>query len=105
MAVSGCIEVKSSPEDFWADLKWPDYLVWCDRFLFAVPPAFPIELIPPDVGLIVGDTFGAEILRDDARPPGTALTAARRKSLLIRLNRLGAERLQRLVDPDFIGDM
>ena len=100
------IEVKSSPEDFWADLKWPDYLDWCDRFLFAVPPAFPIELIPPDVGLIVGDAFGAEILRDDPRPTsGTALTAARRKALLVRLGRLGAERLQRLVDPDFIGDM
>jgi hypothetical protein len=97
------IECKSSPEDYWADGKWPDYLDWCDRFLFAVPPDFPLMLIPPEVGLIVADSFGAEILRHDPRPPAaTNLTAARRKSLLIRLARLGAERLQRLTDPEFV---
>lgn len=97
------IEIKSSPQDYWADAKWPDYLGWCDRFLFAVPPGFPLELIPPEVGLIVADSFGAEILREDPRPPAaTALTAARRKALLIRLARLAAERLQRLADPDFV---
>ena len=98
------VEVKSSPEDFWADLKWPDYLAWCDRFLFAVPAGFPQELIPVEVGLIVADGFGGEILRHDPRPvPDTTLAAARRKMLLLRFAQLAAERLQRLADPDFEG--
>jgi hypothetical protein len=98
------IEVKSSPEDYWADLKWPDYLGWCDRFLFAVPAGFPLELIPAEVGLIVADAFGGEILREDPRPQAvTTLVAARRKMLLVRFAQLAAERLQRVADPDFVG--
>ena len=98
------VEVKSSPEDFWADLKWPDYLAWCDRFLFAVPAGFPQDLIPVEVGLIVADGFGGEILRHDPRPvPDTTLAAARRKMLLLRFAQLAAERLPRLADPDFEG--
>jgi hypothetical protein len=96
------IEVKSSLEDFRVDQKWGDYLAWCDRFYFATPPAFPLELLPAETGVILADAFGAELLRDDSRlPEVTRLSAARRKALLVRLTRLAGERLQRLADPAF----
>ena len=92
------IEVKSSIEDWRVDQKWPDYLAWCDQLFFAVPVDFPQELIVQEVGLIVADAYGAEILRRPGRQP---LAAARRKSLLIDCARLASERLARLNDPDF----
>ena len=92
------VEVKSSIEDWRVDQKWPDYLDWCDQLFFAVPIDFPQELIAQEVGLIVADAYGAEILRRPMRQP---LAAARRKSLLIDCARLASERLARLNDPDF----
>jgi hypothetical protein len=93
------VEVKSSIEDWRADLKWPDYLDWCDQLYFAVPVDFPQALIPGEIGLIVADSYGGEILR---HPPTRALAAARRKSLLVDCARLASERLARLEDPDFV---
>ena len=94
------VEVKSSVEDYRADAKWTDYLAWSERFYFAVAADFPQDLLPAGVGLIVADAFGGEILRDDPRPPAdTRLAAPRRKALILRCARLGAERLQRLLDP------
>ena len=93
------VEVKSSIEDWRADLKWPDYLDWCDQLYFAVPVDFPQALIPGEIGLIVADAYGGEILR---HPPTRALAAARRKSLLVDCARLASERLARLEDPDFV---
>jgi hypothetical protein len=93
------VEVKSSIEDWRADLKWPDYLDWCDQLYFAVAVDFPQALIPEEIGLIVADAYGGEILR---HPPARALTAARRKSLLIDCARLASERLARIEDPDFV---
>lgn len=97
------VEVKSSVEDFRVDAKWPDYLAWCDRFYFAVAAAFPQDLLPDDVGVIVADAFGGEIIRPDPRPPAhTRLAPARRKALTLRCARLGAERLQRHIDPQAV---
>ena len=93
------VEVKSSIEDWRVDLKWPDYLGWCDQLYFAVPVDFPQLLISDEVGLIVADAYGGEILR---HPPKQPVAAARRKSLLIDCARLSSERLARLEDPDFI---
>ena len=93
------VETKSSIEDWRVDDKWPDYLNWCDLLYVAVPVDFPQTLIPEDVGLIVADAYGAEILR---HPPRRPVTAARRKSLLIDCARLASERLARIEDPDFI---
>ena len=93
------VEVKSSIEDWRVDLKWPDYLDWCDQLYFAVPVDFPQALIPGEIGLIVADAYGGEILR---HPPTRALAAARRKSLLVDCARLASERLARLEDPDFV---
>ena len=93
------VEVKSSIEDWRVDEKWPDYLAWCDQLYVAVPIDFPQALIPGDIGLIVADGYGGELLRAAPRRP---LAAARRKSLLIDCARLGSQRLARLEDPDFV---
>lgn len=95
------IEVKSSIEDWRVDSKWPDYLDWCDQLYFAVSVDFPQALIPAEIGLIVADAYGGEVLRTAPRRP---MAAQRRKSLLIDCARLACERLSRLEDPDF-GDI
>jgi len=92
------IETKSSIEDWQVDVKWPEYLDWCDMLYVAVPVNFPQSLIPDELGLIVADAYGGEILR---HPPRRPVAGARRKSLLIDYARLAAERLARLDDPDF----
>lgn len=93
------VEVKSSIEDWRVDQKWPDYLGWCDLLYFAVPVDFPQSLIAGDVGLIVADAYGGDILR---HPPRRPVAAARRKALLIDCARLASERLARLEDPEFV---
>jgi hypothetical protein len=90
------VEVKASRADFVADRKWQDYLDYCDRFYFAVAAGFPLELLPPDEGLILADRFAGEILRP-ARI--RCLSAPRRKAMLIRIARAAAGRLQALLDP------
>jgi hypothetical protein len=84
------VETKSCLEDFAVDLKWPDYLEYCDRFYFAVSEAFPRQLIADDVGLIVADGFGGAILRDCAARP---MAGARRKAVTLAFARLAALRL------------
>jgi hypothetical protein len=84
------IECKSCRADFVADRKWQGYLGWCDRFLFAVDPDFPADLLPPEAGLILADRHDAEILRlPEARP----LPPARRRALVLRFARLAGQRL------------
>jgi hypothetical protein len=90
------VEVKSCRADFRSDRKWYEYLPYCDLFYFAVGRDFPLDLLPPDEGLILADRFGAEIVRD-ARL--RALSPARRKAMLIRFGRAAAGRLRTLVDP------
>jgi hypothetical protein len=90
------VEIKVSLADFRADEKWPEYLEYCDRYYFAVPDGFPLELLPDAHGLIVADRFGGAIVRE---APHSAITAARRKSLLIRFGRTAAERFARASDP------
>ncbi|MEM7507187.1 MAG: MmcB family DNA repair protein [Pseudomonadota bacterium] len=87
-----CVEVKSSRADFTSDHKWPGYLDWCDRFLFAVPEGFPEEILPHNHGLIRADEYGAEVIRPG---PSAPLGAARRKAVTLRFARLAAERLHR----------
>jgi hypothetical protein len=90
------VEIKSSVVDFRTDQKWPEYRAYCDAFYFAVGEDFPVELIPDHCGLIVGDAFGAEIVR----PSGIEkLAGARRKSLIHSFGQLAAARLHRLEDP------
>ena len=91
------VEVKSSIEDFRADQKWPDYREFCDRLYFAVAPDFPRAVLPDDVGVIIADRWGGEMIRD---APEHALPGARRKALLLRFARVAAGRLMTLADPE-----
>jgi hypothetical protein len=90
------IEIKSSPEDFKADQKWPEYRDYCDCFSFAIPQTMDATLIPQEAGLIVADQWGAEIMRDASRHP---LHASRRRAVLIAFAQAGAQRLHGLWDP------
>src|SRR5438128_985847 len=83
------VEVKSGLEDFRTDLKWGEYLAYCDAFAFAVAPEFPREALPQDPGLIVADGFGGALLREAAAIP---LAGARRKALTLAFARLAALR-------------
>lgn len=84
------VETKSCVEDYAVDHKWPDYMDYCDRFFFAVPEGFPIDLIPEQAGLIVADGFGGAILRE---APLRQLAGARRKAVTLAFARLAAHRL------------
>lgn len=89
------IEVKSSVEDYRMDGKWQDYLPFCDRFYFAVPLDFPVEILPDDTGLILADAYGAAVER--AATPGT-MNATRRKALMLRYARQAAGRLAQVTE-------
>ncbi|WP_417267286.1 MmcB family DNA repair protein [Celeribacter baekdonensis] len=90
------VECKSSRADFISDSKWQGYLPWCDRYFFAVNPAFPVEILPEETGLIIADGYGAEIIR---MPDEVKLPAARRKALHLSFARQAALRLQSYRDP------
>ncbi len=82
-------EVKSCLEDFRTDLKWGEYLPYCDAFYFAVAPEFPREILPEGPGLVVADGFGGAVLLD---APAVPLAPARRKALTLAFARLAAMR-------------
>lgn len=90
------IECKSSRADFQADRKWQNYLPFCDRFFWAVGADFPVELLPDDTGLIIADSYDAEILRVG---PESKLAPARRKLMTQKFARHAALRLQAARDP------
>jgi hypothetical protein len=97
------VEIKSSIEDFRADSKWRDYCFHSDHFYFATGPHVPAEIFPAEAGLIVADSYGAEILRPAACEK---LPAATRKEMLVRIARAGAHRLHDLEDPEgFAGSL
>jgi hypothetical protein len=91
------VEIKSSPIDFRVDAKWPDYKEYCDRFFFAKPPELDPGIFPQSEGLIAADGHDAAILRYAEERP---LPAARRKAMMLKLARLGADRVHTLMDPD-----
>jgi len=93
------IECKSSRADFMGDQKWEAYLDWCDRYFWAVDEAFPTELLPFETGLIIADSYDAEILR---MGPESKLAPARRKVMMQKFARTTALRLQSFRDPDFV---
>jgi hypothetical protein len=90
------VEIKSSIEDFRADRKWTDYRMHCDRLFFATAAHVPLEIFPPDAGLILADGYGAELVRD---APEHRLHASTRKSVMLAFARAAAVRLQALADP------
>jgi hypothetical protein len=91
------VEIKSSIDDFRTDQKWPEYLDYCDRLLFAVEATFPQTLLPTEAGIIIADRYGAEIVR---AAPEQTLPAARRKALTLRVARIACARLMNIADPE-----
>lgn len=98
------VEIKTARSDLLGDAKWPDYLDYCDRFFWGLPPTLdraPLEMAnfqPESCGVIVADAYDAEIIRP---APLTPLAAARRKVEVERLARAGMRRVTRMIDPKF----
>jgi hypothetical protein len=96
------VEIKVARADLLGDAKWPDYLDFCDRFFWGVPPGLdrgPLESAafrPETCGVIVADGYDAEILRPAALEP---LAAARRKAQVEQLARIAMRRHTALIDP------
>lgn len=90
------IEIKSSLIDFQVDRKWPEYRDFSDKFFFAKPPELDADIFPQSEGLIVADGHDGAILRDS---PDMPLAPARRKALMLKLARMGADRIHALMDP------
>ncbi|GAA6208402.1 hypothetical protein NBRC116601_16950 [Cognatishimia sp. WU-CL00825] len=93
------IECKSSLADFQSDHKWQGYLEWCDRYFWAVDTAFPTEILPDGTGLIIADSYDAELIR---MGPEAKLAAARRKKVIQKFAMDAARRLQRFRDPKLL---
>ena len=99
------VEIKVARSDLLGDGKWFDYLDYCDRFFWAVPPALARILdeeryLPQEAGLIVADRYDAAVVREAANRP---LAAARRKAELLHFARRAARRLSAQLDPS-LGD-
>lgn len=96
------VEIKVARADLMGDAKWGDYLEFCDRFYWGVPPGLdraPLEsaaFCPERCGVIVADGYDGEILRPAALAP---LAAARRKTQVEHLARIAMRRHTALIDP------
>ncbi|WP_265569562.1 MmcB family DNA repair protein [Sphingomicrobium nitratireducens] len=95
------VEIKVARSDLVGDAKWHDYLDYCDRFYWAVPPGLAAicegeEYLPERAGLIVADRYDAAMAREAAEQ---ALAPARRKAETLRLARRAARRLAGQLDP------
>jgi hypothetical protein len=84
------VEIKVAIPDLKGDMKWPEYLEFCELFYFAIPPDFPDEHVPPDTGLIVADRYGGAIVRPS---PTWQIHPSRRKAVTLRFAKCAAERL------------
>ncbi|HET9810204.1 MAG TPA: MmcB family DNA repair protein [Sphingomicrobium sp.] len=105
----GCltiVEIKVARADLLGDGKWTDYLDYCDRFYWAVPPELAAicegeRFLPGAAGLIVADRYDAAVVREAAERP---LAPARRKAELLRFARRAARRLSEQLDPSLGAD-
>jgi hypothetical protein len=107
MAIDGkgaltIVEIKVSRADLLGDMKWPDYLDYCERFYWAVPPGFDLTPFDGDAyrpaiaGLIVADRYDAAIVREAAVRP---MASVRRKAETLRFARRAARRMMSAIDP------
>jgi len=110
MAIDGkgaltIVEIKVAKADLLGDSKWTDYLDYCDRFFWAVPPDLASicngeRFMPNEAGLIVADRYDAVLMREALHRP---LAPARRKAELLRFARRAARQLSAQIDPS-MGD-
>ncbi|WP_260926224.1 MmcB family DNA repair protein [Novosphingobium sp. 9] len=97
------VEIKVSRADLLGDGKWTDYLDFCDRFYWGLPPSLdraPLDgegFLPDRCGVIVADGYDAEIVRP---APLHQLAATRRKVEMERLARASMRRMTTLLDPE-----
>ncbi len=97
------VEIKVARGDLLGDGKWPDYLDFCDRFYWGLPPTLDRACLesedykPDCCGIIVADAYDAEIVRP---APSHPLNAARRKKEVERLARVALRRQQVALDPE-----
>ena len=105
----GCVtivEIKVSRADLRGDVKWPEYLEYCDRFLWAVPGSFDLSPFDepwfrPDIaGLVVADRYDAMVVRE---PAHRQLAPARRRAETLRFARAAGRRLLGGLDPGLAG--
>jgi len=96
------VEIKVARGDLLGDIKWPDYLDFCDRFFWGVPPGLDRSPLtseaysPERCGVIVADGYDGEILRQAPLEP---LAPARRKAQIEKLARIAMRRNTALIDP------
>ena len=96
------VEIKTARGDLLGDGKWPDYLDFCDRFYWGLPPELDRACLdgpdfrPDCCGVIVADGYDAEILRP---APSRPMAAARRKVEVERLARAALRRQLVALDP------
>lgn len=96
------VEIKVSRADLLSDAKWPDYFDHCDRFFWGLATYLDRDCMetaafqPQRCGLIVADSYDAEVLRP---APLFPLAAARRKSEIERLARASLRRQAIIRDP------
>ncbi len=101
----GCltiVEIKVAKADLVGDAKWTDYLDYCDRFFWAVPPELSAicegeRFLPGEAGLIVADRYDAVLVRGALERP---LAPARRKAVTLGFARAAALRLHTVHDPN-----
>jgi hypothetical protein len=90
------VEIKVARSDLLGDVKWTEYLDYCDRFYWALPIGFdasPVDgadFLPERTGLIIADAYDAEMVRSAAT---NALAPARRKTETMRLARRAMQRV------------
>jgi hypothetical protein len=96
------VEIKVSRADLLGDAKWTDYLDYCDRFFWCLPPRLDracLEteaFLPGRCGVILADSYDAEIVRP---APLLQLAPARRKVEVERLARASLRRVVTSTDP------
>ena len=89
------VEIKTARGDLLGDAKWPDYLDFCDRFYWGLPPELDRACLdgpdyrPECCGVIIADAYDAEIVRP---APSHPLAPARRKVEVERLARAALRR-------------
>lgn len=95
------VEIKVARGDLMGDAKWPDYLEYCDRFFWGLPPTLDRlclegeNFLPERCGVIVADGYDAEICRP---APLLKLAPVRRKAQVERLARAAMRRRQVEID-------
>src|SRR4051812_27198699 len=89
------IEIKVAKADLIGDGKWLDYLDYCDRFYWAVPPQLARLLeeeryLPAEAALIFAERYDAGVVRDAVHRP---LAPGPRQAGLVRFAPPAAPRL------------